>query len=87
MKIRKNYCFMAILLLITLMIQPMQLIKAQVACGAVVTGASGTQYTRKHAHGSPWRRKNGYSLFAAGQCRNPGITDFADYARSGPESG
>jgi len=50
MKIKKNYRFMAILLLITLVIQPMQLIKAQAANGAVVTGASGAQYTLDHEY-------------------------------------
>lgn len=50
MKIKKNYRFMAILLLITLVIQPMQLVKAQAASGAVVTGASGTQYTLDHEY-------------------------------------
>lgn len=50
MKIKKIYRFMAIVLLFTLIIQPMQLIKAQAASGAVVTGASGTQYTLDHEY-------------------------------------
>lgn len=50
MKIKKNYRFMAILLLITLVIQPMQLVKAQAASGAVVAGASGIQYTLDHEY-------------------------------------
>lgn len=50
MKIKKNYRFMAILLLIILVMQPMQLIKVEAASGAVVTGASGTQYTLNHEY-------------------------------------
>ena len=41
---------MAILLLITIVVQPMQMVKAQAASGAVVTGASGTQYTLDHEY-------------------------------------
>lgn len=50
MKINKIYRFVAILLLIALVIQPMQLVKAQAATGAVVTGTSGTQYTLYHEY-------------------------------------
>jgi chromosome segregation ATPase len=50
MKIKKIYRFVAIFLLMTLVIQPMQLVKVQAASGAVVTGASGTQYTLGHEY-------------------------------------
>lgn len=50
MEIKKIYRYMAILLLIALVIQPMQLVKVQAATSAVVTGASGAQYTLDHEY-------------------------------------
>ncbi|SHO54174.1 Ig-like domain-containing protein [Anaerocolumna xylanovorans] len=51
MKIKKSYRLLSIVLLFTLIIQPMQMIKAQAASGgSVVTGASGIQYTLEHEY-------------------------------------